>query len=92
MPSIQNRHKKAIDEDEEEFDPSTIDFSDIEEKYRVEIPSGFANVVVIDHIPTVDDAKREKLVNVIKKIFKNCGSIKEGGVHIPYGPDGKSKG
>lgn len=70
-----------------------IDFSDIEEKYAVTIPSTFDNIVVVDNIPVVDSSKEEKLLNVIKKIFKGCGTIKEDGIIMPKDLNsGKSKG
>ncbi|KAI8901054.1 eukaryotic translation initiation factor eIF2A-domain-containing protein [Globomyces pollinis-pini] len=72
--------------------PAEIDFSDIEEKYKVVVPTTFDNIVVIDNLPVVDGSKEEKLINVVKKIFKNVGTIKENGIQMPMGPNGKSKG
>lgn len=70
-----------------------IDFTDIEERYRVELPTGFDTVVVVDNVPKVGEAKKEKLLNVIKKIFKDIGTIKENGLHMPVdSKTGESKG
>jgi translation initiation factor 3 subunit B len=69
-----------------------IDFSDIEAKYKIDVPETFDNVVVVDNVPIVDHTKEEKLLNVIRKVFKNIGTIKENGIYMPKGDDGKSKG
>lgn len=51
------------------------------------------SVVIIDNLPLVDTAKRDKLLGVIKRIFKNIGNIvEEGGLYMPMGEDGNSKG
>lgn len=77
--------------DDEEL--AEIDFSDIEARFRVDLPTGLDTVVVVDNVPIVGQAKREKLLNVIKKIFKNIGQIKENGLHMPTDPaTGESKG
>jgi hypothetical protein len=51
-------------------------------------------VVIVDNVPLVDQAKRDKLLGVIKRIFKNIGNIVEGeeGMFMPMGEDGMSKG
>ncbi|KAI8818548.1 eukaryotic translation initiation factor eIF2A-domain-containing protein [Fimicolochytrium jonesii] len=83
---------EPYDDYEEEFDPSTVDFSDIEERFKVELPSGFETVVVVDNVPVVGEAKREKLLAVIKRVFKNL-SIKDNGLHMPMdSKTGESKG
>jgi translation initiation factor 3 subunit B len=70
-----------------------IDFSGIEAKYAINIPETFENIVVVDNVPIVDGSKDEKLLSVIKKIFKSAGSIKEKGIFMPKDPvTGKSKG
>eukprot|EP00842_Homolaphlyctis_polyrhiza_P003378 jgi/Hompol1/4040/HPOL_003462-RA len=78
---------------DDEFDPASIDFSDIEAKYQVKEPSGFANVVVVDNVPIVDESKEAKLVSVILKLFKNVGTVREGGIRLPKdAATGMSKG
>ncbi|KAI8925430.1 eukaryotic translation initiation factor eIF2A-domain-containing protein [Entophlyctis helioformis] len=75
-----------------EFDPSTIDFSDLEAEYMVKVPTGFDNIVVVDHAPIVDSSKEEKLKKVIAKVFKDVGRIKPDGIHMPKDESGSSKG
>src|SRR6266536_2375273 len=60
-----------------------IDFTDIEAKYQVPFEEGFDTIIVVDNVPIVDESKVEKLLTVIKKIFKNAGEIKENGIHMP---------
>lgn len=71
----------------------SVDFSDIEEQYAVEVPSALDNVVVVDNVPMVDEKKEAKLLTVIKKIFKAYGTIKDNGIHMPKDQEtGLSKG
>jgi hypothetical protein len=69
-----------------------IDFSDIQEKYTINVPETFDNVVVVDNLPIVDSSKESKLIAVVKKIFKNIGVIEDNGIYMPKGDDEKSKG
>ena len=49
-------------------------------------------VVVIDNVPVVDEAKSDKLLGVIRRIFKNIGKIVEpDGIYMPM-EKGSSKG
>ncbi|KAJ3011033.1 Translation initiation factor 3 subunit b [Thoreauomyces humboldtii] len=82
--------ENEYDDNEEEED---IDFTDIEERYRVDLPKGFDTVVVVDNVPKVGEAKKDKLLSVIRKIFREVGQIKENGVHMPMdAKTGESKG
>ena len=70
-----------------------LDFSDIEEKYKIQVPKNFDNLIVVDNVPVVDSTKEEKLLNVIRKIFKPVSVIKDGAIVMPKDPkSGKSKG
>ncbi|RIB07830.1 eukaryotic translation initiation factor eIF2A-domain-containing protein [Gigaspora rosea] len=62
-----------------------IDFSDIEEKYKVPFEEGFDAIIVVDNAPTVDESKKDKLLKFIRKIFKNAGNIKD--IEMPMDPD-----
>ncbi|TPX71053.1 hypothetical protein SpCBS45565_g01197 [Spizellomyces sp. 'palustris'] len=81
----------AVDPQLDEDELAEIDFSDIEERYRVDLPNGFDTVVVVDNVPVVGEAKREKLLTMIRKMFSNMGAIKD--LHMPTDPNtGESKG
>ncbi|KAI0217410.1 Translation initiation factor 3 subunit b [Massospora cicadina] len=60
-----------------------IDFSDLEAKYSLELDESFDNVIVVDGLPKVDENKYEKLLTVVKKIFKKYGTIKPEGLSMP---------
>jgi hypothetical protein len=61
----------AVDEDGE------LDFSDLERQ-------GFDQVIVVDNCPIVeDDARKDKLVAFIRKIFSTNGTIKPDGIYMP---------
>ncbi|KAI8996091.1 eukaryotic translation initiation factor eIF2A-domain-containing protein [Gaertneriomyces semiglobifer] len=80
-----------LDLTEEEL--QELDFSDIEQQYAPDFSFGFDNVIVVDNVPKVGEAKKEKLLNVIRKIFSNIGRIKENGLHMPMDSiTGESKG
>ncbi|KAI0264241.1 translation initiation factor eIF-3b [Gloeopeniophorella convolvens] len=71
-----------------------IDYSDIEEKYRVRLEEGFDNILVIDGIPVIDKSKLEKLLAKIAKEFTRKGAaIKPDDVSMPWNDKtGKSHG
>ncbi|RIB12395.1 eukaryotic translation initiation factor eIF2A-domain-containing protein [Gigaspora rosea] len=52
-----------------------LDFSDIEEKYKVPFEEGFDPIIVVDNAPTADESKKDKLLKFIRKIFKNAGNV-----------------
>ncbi|KAI8475850.1 MAG: eukaryotic initiation factor [Monoraphidium minutum] len=66
---------------------------DASEEEEVEAVSGFGSVIVVDNLPAVPEEKYEKLANVLKKIYGQIGSIRDGGVYMPKDPETKmSKG
>ncbi|KAK6462501.1 translation initiation factor eIF3 subunit [Scheffersomyces coipomensis] len=76
---------------EKEVNVDDIDFSDLEEKYTVDV--GLDNYVVVDGAPIAPESKVPVLIKVLKKIFSEVGEIVEGddGIHMPL-EGGKSKG
>ncbi|KAI8362858.1 translation initiation factor eIF-3b [Mortierella sp. GBAus27b] len=68
-----------------------IDFSDIEERYQLSFEEGFDNVVVVDNIPLVDETKEEKLIQFLRKIFKNVGEIRDNHFVMPKAVNEKGK-
>ncbi|KAG8862723.1 Translation initiation factor 3 subunit b [Tulasnella sp. 330] len=75
-------------------DDEGIDYTDIEEKYKVSYEDGFDNVLVIDNVPIVDSSKRDKLLTAItKKFTQKAAPIKPGKIHFPFDDKAnKSKG
>ena len=63
-----------------------LDFSDLEKKYAVSYEEGFDNFIVVDNCPIVaDDARKQKLVAFLRRIFSTSGTIKEDGIYMPMG-------
>ena len=71
-----------------------IDFSDIEQKYSVKFDEGLDDVIVIDGVPIITEARQQKLFETIQKRFKTQAGIdvELEGMHIPYADNGESKG
>ncbi|TPX38208.1 hypothetical protein SmJEL517_g00364 [Synchytrium microbalum] len=87
VPDYSN-HRDAMENGDDE-----LDYTDIEARYHVQVPKGFDRIVVVDGVPIVDDAKEQKLLPVIKRVFKDVGNIIEGGIFHPKDAEsGKSKG
>ncbi|KAI8641473.1 eukaryotic translation initiation factor eIF2A-domain-containing protein [Parasitella parasitica] len=78
---------KTLPEREED-----INFDDIYEKHQISAESDFDTIVVVDGAPIVDEAKEEKLMTVLTKLFtKNAGDIKENGIWMPMTPNNDGK-
>ena len=61
-----------------------IDYSDLEAKYAVEKDTSFSNILIIDHLPQVDQAKEEKLLAVLaKNVFGKENRPVPGGLFMP---------
>ncbi|KAH7931103.1 translation initiation factor eIF-3b [Leucogyrophana mollusca] len=71
-----------------------IDFSDIEEKYRVDFDDGFDSVIVVDDVPIIDQSKLDRLLQKIAKDFSRKGApIKPEDIFVPWDDAAdKSKG
>jgi hypothetical protein len=67
-------------------DKGDLDFSDLEKKYEVSFEEGFDNVILVDNCPIVaDDARKQKLIAFLRRIFSTNGTIKEDGIYMPMG-------
>lgn len=60
--------------------PSEDEDDDIEE---IQSETGFGSVIVVDNLPVVPPGKHEKLVTVVRKIYGQIGTIREGGLWMP---------
>ncbi|KAJ4344437.1 Translation initiation factor 3 subunit b [Didymosphaeria variabile] len=78
--------------DDEEFDESQIDFTDIEDQYQVRLDEGLDAFVVIDGLPVVPEDSKAKLVKFVLRKLNSVGKVKEDGVHMPVSDDGKTEG
>lgn len=78
--------------DDEEFDESQVDFTDLEDQYQVRLDEGLDAFVVIDGLPVVPEDSKAKLVKFVLRKLNTVGKVKEDGVHMPVGDDGKTEG
>eukprot|EP00891_Asterochloris_glomerata_P006248 jgi/Astpho2/6248/Aster-03652 len=56
---------------------------DEEVEQDVQTETGFGCVIVVDNLPTVPPEKVDKLTTVLKKLFGQIGTIREGGLWMP---------
>lgn len=75
--------------DENSVDISSLDFSDLEEKYNVKVPSLIDNCVICDGAPIAPESKGPILKKVLTKLFSQCGTIED--LYLPI-EDGKTLG
>ena len=76
--------------DDDDFNENEIDFSDIREKYEVQLEQGFDCHVVVDGLPKVNEEQKPKLVKFLLKKLNKEGTTREDQVHMPLGEDGMS--
>jgi len=78
--------------EDDEFDESQIDFTDIEEQFQVRLDEGLDAFVVIDGLPVVPEDNKAKLIKFMLRKLNTVGRVKDEGVHMPVGDDGKTEG
>ena len=66
---------------EKEYNSEEEEFSDEEEVIQVD--NGLTRIVIVDNLPVVPEAKFEKLLGVVKKIYTQIGKIAENGIGMP---------
>ncbi|KAK9801869.1 hypothetical protein WJX73_004633 [Symbiochloris irregularis] len=71
----------------DDMDIASEDDSDEEEE--IETESGFGSIVVVDNLPKVPPEKHEKLCSVVKKVFQQIATVREGGLWMPFDPETK---
>ena len=86
-PSYEN-----LPSDDEEFDESQIDFTDIEEQFQVRLDEGLDAFIVVDGLPVVPDDNKAKLIKFVLRKLNTVGKVKEDSVYMPLGDDGKTEG
>lgn len=83
-------HLREADLNDDEFNEDDIDFSDIRERFEVQLEKGYETFVVIDGLPEVTEDQKPKLVKFLLKKLNSVGRTKEDLIHMPMGEDGKS--
>ncbi|KAF2015921.1 eukaryotic translation initiation factor-like protein 3 subunit B [Aaosphaeria arxii CBS 175.79] len=78
--------------EDDEFDESQIDFTDIEEQYQVRLDEGLDAFVVVDGLPVVPEESKGKLIKFVLRKLNSVGKVKEDGVFMPVNDDGQTEG
>jgi translation initiation factor 3 subunit B len=79
------------DPEEEDYDEEEeLDFSDLKERFEVQLEEGLDTFVVIDGLPLVTEATRPKLIKFLLRKLNAVGKTREDSVHMPLGEDGNS--
>ena len=78
------------DPDDEEFDEDDLDFTDLREKFEVQLEQGLDTFVVIDGLPEVTEETRPKLVKFLLRKLTTVGKTREDAVYMPLADNGKS--
>jgi translation initiation factor 3 subunit B len=79
--------------DDEDFDESQIDFTDLEDQYQVRLDEGLDAFVVVDGLPKVPEENKPKLVKFILRKLNSVGRVKDDGVFMPLNEEtGQTEG
>jgi translation initiation factor 3 subunit B len=79
------------DPEEDEYDEEELDFSDLRERFEVQLEQGLDAFVVIDGLPVVTEETRPKLIKFLLRKLNSVGRVREDSVHMPLGSDGNSE-
>lgn len=60
-----------------------MEFTDLEEQYSTKLEEGLDTFVVLDGLPKVPDASKDKLIKFIQKKLVTAGTIKDDGFLMP---------
>ena len=78
--------------EDDDFDESQIDFTDLDDQYQVRLDEGLDAFVVIDGLPVVPEDSKSKLVKFVLRKLNSVGKVKEAGVYMPVNDSGKTEG
>ncbi|KAK1262156.1 Eukaryotic translation initiation factor 3 subunit B [Acorus gramineus] len=70
----------------EDFGIPSDDEEILQREEPPEFEAGFGNVIIVDNLPVVPQEKFDKLEGVIRKIYSQIGTIREGGLWMPKDP------
>ena len=87
MPSFEHLNEVEDDEYDEEEE---LDFSDLRDRFEVQLEQGLDTFVVIDGLPKVTEETRPKLIKFLLRKLNAVGRVKDDSIHMPIGDDGNS--
>lgn len=80
------------DPEEDEYDEDELDFSDLHEKFQVQLQQGLDTFVVVDGLPKVTEETKAKLIKFLLRKLTSVGKTKEDLVYMPVGESGETDG
>jgi translation initiation factor 3 subunit B len=81
------------DPEEEDYDEDEeLDFSDLREKYDVQIQQGLDTFVCVDGLPKVTEETKPKLIKFLLRKLNTVGKTKEDLIFMPVGESGQTDG
>jgi translation initiation factor 3 subunit B len=81
------------DPEEEEYDDEEeLDFSDLREKYEVQLQQGLDTFVCVDGLPKVTEETKPKLIKFLLRKLNTVGKTREDLVFMPVGESGQTDG
>jgi len=79
------------DPEEEDYDEDEeLDFSDLRERFEVQLEQGLDTFVVIDGLPEVNEDTKPKLIKFLLRKLDSVGQTRKDSIFMPVGEDGKS--
>jgi translation initiation factor 3 subunit B len=83
-------HLRDVDDDDYD-EEEELDFTDLREKFEVQLEQGLDAFVVIDGLPVVNNDTRPKLIKFLLRKLNAVGKVREDSVFMPLGEDGQSE-
>ncbi len=75
---------------EDDYDEDELDFSDLKERFDVQLEQGLDAFVVVDGLPEVTEETKPKLIKFLRRKLEPVGKVKEESIHMPLS-GGKSE-
>lgn len=80
------------DPEEEDYDEDEeLDFSDLRERFEVQLEQGLDAFVVVDGLPEVTEETKPKLIKFLKRKLDAAGKVRDDSIHMPLGENGVSE-
>jgi translation initiation factor 3 subunit B len=86
-PSFDHLHEEQLDD--QVFDEDEIDFSDLKERYEVQMEQSMDTFVVVDGLPEVTEDQKTKLVRFLVRKLNSVGKTREESIYMHMGENKK---
>lgn len=79
-------------QDDEYDEEDELDFTDLQEKFQVQLQQGLDTFVVVDGLPKVTEETKPKLVKFLLRKLNSVGKTGEDRIFMPIGEGGQTDG